>query len=94
VEHTPVLLVVKRRLDTGSEVNCRGGCAHPGGIEAEKRGRVGNVASRVEVMIISAWSTEPFDLGNGGEARNVDGIWADGNFFRVLQIQPVLGRVD
>jgi hypothetical protein len=45
-------------------------------------------------MIISAWSTEPFDLGNGGEARNVDGIWADGNFFRVLQIQPVLGRVD
>jgi putative ABC transport system permease protein len=42
---------------------------------------------------VSAWSTEPFDLGNGGEARNVDGIWADGNFFRVLQIQPVLGRL-
>jgi hypothetical protein len=34
-------------------VNCRGGCARRGGIEAKKRGRVGNVASRVEVMIVS-----------------------------------------
>jgi putative ABC transport system permease protein len=42
---------------------------------------------------ISAWSSERFDLGNGGEARYVDGIWVGGSFFRVLQIDPVLGRL-
>ncbi|HEY2468178.1 MAG TPA: ABC transporter permease [Terracidiphilus sp.] len=42
---------------------------------------------------IAAWSTERFDLGHGGEARYVDGMWVSGSFFQVLQIQPMLGRL-
>jgi len=42
---------------------------------------------------IAAWSTEPFDLGQGGEARYAQGIWVSDDFFRVLQVNPVLGRL-
>ncbi len=42
---------------------------------------------------IAAWSTERFDLGQGGEARYADGMWISGSFFQVLQVQPKLGRV-
>jgi putative ABC transport system permease protein len=72
-------------------------------------GRIGNVVGRQKEFSsaiweqleqrqeafsdISAWSTERFDLRNGGEARYVDGLWVGGTFFRVLQINPILGRL-
>jgi putative ABC transport system permease protein len=42
---------------------------------------------------IAAWSTERFDLGQGGEARYAEGMWVSGSFFQVLQLQPALGRL-
>lgn len=42
---------------------------------------------------IAAWSTEGFDLGQGGEAHYIQGMWVSGSFFRTLGIQPVLGRL-
>jgi putative ABC transport system permease protein len=42
---------------------------------------------------IAAWSTERFDLGQGGEAHYVEGMWVSGSFFRTLRIQPFLGRL-
>jgi putative ABC transport system permease protein len=42
---------------------------------------------------IAAWSTERFDMGQGGEARYAEGMWVSGSFFDVLQVQPVLGRL-
>jgi len=42
---------------------------------------------------IAAWSTETFDLGQGGEAHYVQGMWVSGSFFRTLGIRPVLGRL-
>ena len=42
---------------------------------------------------IAAWSTERFDLGQGGEARYAEGMWVSGSFFQVLQVQPALGRL-
>ena len=42
---------------------------------------------------IAAWSTERFDLGQGGEARYAEGMWVSGSFFQVLQVRPMLGRL-
>ena len=42
---------------------------------------------------IAAWSTERFNLGEGGEARYAEGMWVSGSFFQVLQVQPMLGRL-
>jgi putative ABC transport system permease protein len=42
---------------------------------------------------IAAWSTERFDLGQGGEAHYAEGMWVSGGFFRTLGIQPLLGRL-
>ena len=42
---------------------------------------------------IAAWSTERFDLGQGGEAHYAEGMWVSGSFFEVLQVQPMLGRL-
>ena len=42
---------------------------------------------------VAAWSTERFDLGQGGEARYAEGMWVSGSFFQVLQVQPMLGRL-
>ncbi len=42
---------------------------------------------------IAAWSTERFDMGQGGEARYAEGMWVSGSFFQVLQVQPMLGRL-
>ncbi len=42
---------------------------------------------------IAAWSTEPFNLGRGGEAHYADGLWVSGSFFNVLQVRPLLGRL-
>jgi putative ABC transport system permease protein len=42
---------------------------------------------------IAAWSTESFELGQGGEAHRAQGLWVSGDFFRVLQVNPVVGRL-
>jgi len=42
---------------------------------------------------IAAWSTEQFDLGNGGEAHYANGMWVSGAFFGVLEMTPALGRL-
>jgi putative ABC transport system permease protein len=42
---------------------------------------------------IAAWSTETFDLGQGGEAHYIQGMWVSGSFFRTLGIQPLMGRL-
>jgi hypothetical protein len=40
-----------------------------------------------------AWSTDGFNLAKNGEVRNAQGLWVSGDFFRVLGVGPVLGRV-
>jgi putative ABC transport system permease protein len=42
---------------------------------------------------ITAWSTEGFYLGQGGEAHYAQGMWVSGSFFRTLGIQPFLGSL-
>jgi len=42
---------------------------------------------------MAAWSTERFDMGNGGEARYTDGLWVSGDFFETLEIRPAVGRL-
>ena len=34
-----------------------------------------------------------FNLARGGEARFANGLWVTGDFFHVLGVTPVLGRV-
>jgi predicted permease len=40
-----------------------------------------------------AWGTSTFNLATGGEARPAHGVWVSGDFFRVLGVQPILGRL-
>lgn len=42
---------------------------------------------------IAAWSTERFDLGQGGETHYADGMWVSGSFFDTLQLKPAFGRL-
>lgn len=42
---------------------------------------------------IAAWSPFRFNLGIGGEARYADTLMVSGDFFRVLGIQPAMGRL-
>jgi putative ABC transport system permease protein len=42
---------------------------------------------------IAAWSPARRDLGRGGEARYADTLMVSGEFFNVLGLQPVLGRL-
>ncbi len=39
-----------------------------------------------------AYSTTRFDLARGGEAELVQGLWASGDFFRVLGVPAILGH--
>ena len=39
-----------------------------------------------------AWSAARFNLAPAGEARNVEGQYVSGDFFRVLGVQPWIGR--
>ena len=39
-----------------------------------------------------AWSDFRFNLSTGGEARHAEGLFVSGDFFRVLGVQPILGR--
>ena len=40
-----------------------------------------------------AWSDATFNLSSGGEARYAHGLWVSGDFFRVLHVSPMLGRL-
>ncbi|MDR3699319.1 MAG: ABC transporter permease [Candidatus Sulfopaludibacter sp.] len=40
-----------------------------------------------------AWSAARFNLTLGGEARYAEGLFVSGDFFRVLGVQPLVGRV-
>jgi putative ABC transport system permease protein len=40
-----------------------------------------------------AWGTDNFNLATGGEARPAHGLWVSGDFFSVLGVQPVIGRL-
>jgi predicted permease len=42
---------------------------------------------------IAAWAEQSFNLAAGGEVRIAKGIRVSGDFFHVLGIQPVLGRL-
>src|SRR6266567_2096168 len=42
---------------------------------------------------IAVWATNRFNLGQGGEARNANALLVSGDFFNVLGIQPVVGRL-
>src|SRR5436190_12302384 len=39
-----------------------------------------------------AWSATKFNLSPGGEARYAEGLYVSGDFFRVLGVEPILGR--
>ena len=42
---------------------------------------------------IAVWSDEQFNLATGGEVRNAKGIRVSGDFFHVLGVEPILGRL-
>jgi putative ABC transport system permease protein len=42
---------------------------------------------------IAAWTGQQFNLANGGEVRNAKGLRVSGDFFHVLGVQPILGRL-
>ncbi len=42
---------------------------------------------------IAAWGGQSFNLATGGEVHFAKGIWISGDFFRVLGMQPFLGRL-
>src|SRR5713101_993409 len=42
---------------------------------------------------IAAWSDRRFNLATGGEVRKAKGIRVSSDFFRVLGVEPILGRM-
>jgi putative ABC transport system permease protein len=42
---------------------------------------------------VFAWSEDTFNLAEGGQVRPARGLWVSGDFFKVLGVAPVLGRV-
>jgi putative ABC transport system permease protein len=42
---------------------------------------------------IAAWGQDRANLANGGEVENAQLLWVTGQFFRVLGIEPILGRL-
>jgi putative ABC transport system permease protein len=42
---------------------------------------------------IYAWSADAFNLAQGGEIRLAHALWVSGDFFNVLGVRPILGRV-
>src|SRR5213594_2831260 len=41
---------------------------------------------------VLAWSAARFNLSNGGEVRNAEGLYVSGEFFRQLGVNAVIGR--
>jgi predicted permease len=42
---------------------------------------------------IAVWSDQQFNLATGGEVRKAKGIRVSGDFFQVLGVEPILGRL-
>jgi putative ABC transport system permease protein len=42
---------------------------------------------------VFAWSPTQFNLAPGGEPRPAQGLWVSGDFFKVLGVRPIIGRV-
>ena len=42
---------------------------------------------------IAAWASTTFDLSQGGESRQVQGLWVNGEFFNALGVTAQAGRV-
>jgi putative ABC transport system permease protein len=42
---------------------------------------------------MAAWTGQEFNLANGGEVRYAKGLRVTGDFFHVLAVQPILGRL-
>ncbi len=42
---------------------------------------------------VFATGAETFNLANGGESRKAPGIWVSGDYFRLLGVRPVAGRL-
>jgi predicted permease len=42
---------------------------------------------------IAAWRDTGFSRDSGGDARFANGLWVSGDFFRVLGVRPIQGRV-
>jgi putative ABC transport system permease protein len=42
---------------------------------------------------LAAFGSGMFDLAAGGEVRHAQGLWVNGDFFNVLGVRPVLGRL-
>lgn len=40
-----------------------------------------------------AWAPAQFNISPGGEVHNVQGLWASGELFSTLGVEPVLGRL-
>ena len=52
------------------------------------------IRDRQEVFSgVFAWANSGFTLGPAGQTRSLPGMWVSGDAFRVLGVQPVLGRV-
>jgi putative ABC transport system permease protein len=42
---------------------------------------------------VFAWGEDDFNIAPRGEVRHTQGLWVSGDFFHVLGVQPMLGRV-
>src|SRR5579863_1067899 len=42
---------------------------------------------------VMAWSPTTFDLADGGEVNYINGIYASGDYFRMLGVRPAAGRL-
>src|SRR5208282_2617440 len=42
---------------------------------------------------IFAWGPVRLNLARGGEVRNAEGLWVNGEFFNVLGVEPLMGRL-
>jgi predicted permease len=42
---------------------------------------------------VIAWSPQMFDLAEGGEVNNINGIYSSGDYFTVLGVRPAAGRL-
>jgi len=40
-----------------------------------------------------AWGTPNFELSSGGISRTAAGLWVSGDFFRTLDVRPLIGRL-
>jgi predicted permease len=41
---------------------------------------------------VFAWAAEGFNIANGGEVHNVEGIWVSGEYFKALEVPALIGR--